>query len=204
MAKRARRGGRRNGRGNGRRPPPPPPSFLSENWRTLAVVAIIVLVVVGAAYAITSRPSDDDGNGDVPPAGNPAPEFSIQSIDGEPINLDQFRGRVVVLDLMATWCQPCVLQMEELNQLRAAYPESRVVILSIGVDQSEDDQQLRTFRDQNHAQWRFARDTDDVGDKYDAGQIPTMAIVDQEGNLAWRHVGVATYPDLQTQVEKLL
>lgn len=204
MAKRARRRNGRAGKGSGRRaPPPPPPGFLSENWRALAIVLVIVLVVVGASYAVTHR-GPDDGNGNNPPVANPAPDFSIQSIDGEVINLDMFRGRVVVLDLMATWCQPCVLQMEELNQLQAAYPESRVVILSIGVDTSETDQQLRTFKDQNHAVWRFASDSDDVGTKYDASQIPTLAIIDKEGNLAWRHVGVTTFPDLQTQVEKLL
>lgn len=204
MAKRSRRRSGRNGKDSGRRPPPPPPSFLSENWRALAIALVVVLIVIVAAYTIMYRAPDDNGNGNKPPTANPAPDFSIQSIDGEVINLDMFRGRIVVLDLMATWCQPCEIEMDELNQLRAAYPESRVVILSIGVDTTETAQKLREFRDRHAANWRFATDTDDVGGKYDSSQIPTMAIVDKEGNLAFRHVGVTTFPDLQTQIEKLL
>nr|NIP34537.1 redoxin domain-containing protein [Thermoplasmata archaeon]NIS19580.1 redoxin domain-containing protein [Thermoplasmata archaeon]NIT76735.1 redoxin domain-containing protein [Thermoplasmata archaeon]NIU48693.1 redoxin domain-containing protein [Thermoplasmata archaeon]NIV78351.1 redoxin domain-containing protein [Thermoplasmata archaeon] len=168
MAKRARQKGKRNGR---RRAAPPPPTFLEQNWRMIAIVFVVFLIVAVSAYAITTspEPDEDDGNGDNnPPPREPASNFQLTTIDGEPIALDQFRGKVVVLDLMATWCGPCKTQMEHLNLLRAEYPESQVVILSIGVDTSESDQQLREFKEQNFANWRFARDTDGVGQEYDA------------------------------------
>ena len=94
--------------------------------------------------------------------------------------------------------------MEHLNQIRASYPESRVVILSIGVDTKETDAQLRQFKEQHYANWRFAGDTDDVGTKYDASSIPTLAIIDQHGNLDYRHSGVVTADDLRAKIDPLL
>ncbi len=205
MAKRARKKGSSNGR---RRAAHPPPSLLEQNWRTIAIVLVVFLIVAVSAYAITTSPDPDgdDGNGDnnPPPVREPAPGFNVITIDGETIALDQFRGKVVVLDLMATWCGPCKTQMQYLNQLRAEYPESQVVILSIGVDTDETDQQLREFRDENYANWRFARDIDDVGGKYDASNIPTMVIVDKTGKIASRDVGVTPFEDLKDIIEPLL
>ena len=211
MAKRARKKGRSDGR---RRAPPPPPRLLGPEWRTLAIAIVVFLIVAISAFAVLTGSFDDDdnggGNGDNGTNGGngsgteAAPNFVVSTIDGEPVALDQFRGKVVVLDLMATWCTPCSRQMDDLNLIQAEYPRSKVVILSIGVDASETDQQLRDFRDQHYADWRFARDTDDVGTKYDAQSIPTLAIIDKRGNLEWTHSGATTFEDLKARIDPLL
>jgi peroxiredoxin len=188
-----------------RRAPPPPPSVLGPNWRTLAIAIVVFLVIAISVYAYTTMDKDEgNGNGDNPPDLERAPEFQVTTVDGEPIALDMFAGKVVVLDLMATWCNPCAIQMDELNDLRARYPERQVVILSIGVDTQESDQQLRDFRDDHYADWRFARDTDSIGDNYDAQSIPKLAIIDQEGWLVWQHSGVTSYDDLVEKIDPLL
>ena len=172
----------------------------------MAIVIVVFMVVVVSAYAVNTVSPDDgtNGNGNGPPTVEKAPVFDLTTIDGEAIALNQFRGQVVVLDLMATWCGPCVTQMEYLNQVRAAYTESEVVLLSIGVDTKETGQQLRTFRDENHANWRFARDTDGVGQKYGATNIPTLVIVDKDGMMVWKDAGVTSFEDLQKRIDPLL
>lgn len=188
-----------------RRPPPPPPSFLEENWRTLAIVVVVLVVLAASAYVISLSPdADDNGNENEPVPVDKAPLFTVTTIDGEVISLSQFRGKVVVLDLMATWCGPCATQMTELNRLHAAYSTSEVVILSIGVDTKETDQQLQTFKDQHYANWRFAGDSDGVGTKYDAQSIPTLAIIDKDGGLRWHHAGVTSFEDLKKRIDPLL
>ncbi len=200
MSKRSRN--KKNGSGRRRRSSrAPPPSFWAANQRTVIGVAFIVVIMIAVAYVVANQ------NGDDPPeTGNkePAPDFSISSIDGEPVELEAYRGRVVVLDLFATWCGPCRTQMGELNQLRAYYAGSEVVILSVDVDPKETTQQIRDFRNEFNADWTFSSDTDGLGKKYDASSIPTMVVIDQDGNMVFRHAGVTTFSELQTIIEPLL
>jgi peroxiredoxin len=179
----------------------PPPSFWAANQRTIIGVVFIIALMLAVAYVVTNQSVDD-----VPETGNkdPAPDFSISSIDGAPVELDAYRGKVVVLDLFATWCGPCRTQMGELNKLRAYYPKSEVVILSVDVDPKETTQQIRDFRDEYNADWTFSTDTDGLGQKYDASSIPTMAVIDQDGNMVFRHAGVTTLSQLQEIIDPLV
>jgi thiol-disulfide isomerase/thioredoxin len=206
MGKRDRRKRRKAGRVAERSSPPPPQSDLfSENWRAITAIAIVLILAVVAIWAVTQA---DWGDGGEPNGNGPdkevAPAFALQDIDGELFSLDVFKGRVVILDLFATWCGPCRLQMEELNRLRAHYPDGVVVILSVDVDPGETSQMIRDFRDEYSATWKFARDTDDLSTKYDASSIPTMVIIDRDGYIAWRHQGVTSFEDLQQLIEPLL
>ena len=164
-------------------------------------MAFIIVIMIAVAYVVANQSGDD-----TPETGNkePAPDFSISSIDGAPVRLDAYRGRVVVLDLFATWCGPCRTQMGELNQLRAYYARSEVEILSVDVDPKETNQQIRNFRDEFNADWTFSSDTDDLSQKYDASSIPTMVVIDQDGNMVFRHAGVTTFSELQDIIDPLL
>lgn len=207
MAKRARQ--KRGDSSRSTVPPPAPHNPVSENWRTVVVVLVAVVLLAGLAYAVTHRDDDEpngngNGNGDVLPNLGPADEFHLISIDGEPVDLGILRGRIVVLDLFAIWCPPCQDQMEELQKLHAHYPETEVVIVSIDVEDSETPEDIRAFKDQYQAAWRFCADTDDVGIKYEADQIPTMAIIDRQGNLRWLHQGVTSSDNLIKMIDPLL
>ncbi len=200
MSKRSRK--KKNGSGRRRRSSrAPPPSFWAANQRTVIGVAFIIVIMIAVAYVVANQSGDDP-----PDTGNeePAPNFSIMSIDGAPVDLEAYRGRVVVLDLFATWCGPCRTQMGELNQLRAHYGRSEVEILSVDVDPKETDQQIRDFRDEFNADWTFSSDTDGLSQKYDASSIPTMVVIDQDGNMVFRNAGVTTFSELQAIIEPLL
>jgi thiol-disulfide isomerase/thioredoxin len=178
----------------------------------LVVIAVIVLVLGGALYLyISSQGSDgddtsdengDDGQG---PGEQTDPLYiSLENIDGGSMRMVDLNGRVIVLDLMATWCGPCKVQMEELRQLRDAVSPVQVEIVSVGVDLSESAALLRSFKAEEEAQWPFLMSNQDFNDAFPARSIPTLYILDRSGGVAKTHVGVTDSEVLRTEVTFLL
>ena len=156
-----------------------------------AVLIFLVLLLIGLAATACSP---------VAGAARPeAPQFSLTSLEGARFNLSDFRGSVVVLDLMATWCPVCKDEMQELAQLRQARPE--VVIITISVDPTDDEAKLRAFQEQYTADWLFARDTDRVWEKYREYYLPTIVVIDPQGYISFKKADRVPAADLMAEVE---
>ena len=80
---------------------------------------------------------------DVLRRGDPIPDFTLQSLDGEPVKLSSLRGKIVVLNFWATWCLPCRREMPLLDTIQDEYQERGVTI--IGVNLSEPAELVRPF-----------------------------------------------------------
>lgn len=157
------------------------------------LVALSLLIVVAGSWYLL-MPS---GGGE---------DFSLVDIDGKPFRLSDFRGRVVLLDFMATWCGPCRASMSDLRELRRDFGEE-LVMISISVDPTSDTvEQLKAWRDYFEADWIHARDTVDppLSQKYKVGSIPTLIIIDKRGNVGFRHVGMTSAATLKNEVSELL
>jgi thiol-disulfide isomerase/thioredoxin len=200
----AKRRSARDNRRNGRRGSPPPRSGGSGLGMVMFVLAAVAIVAL-TAYVLYATSGGGDG-GNPPPVGDdsPAPQFALTDIDGNPVSTQSLRGKVVVLDLFATWCGPCKSQMAELRDVRSHYSSTDVVILSIDVDPSETTAQVREFKSDYGATWAFARDTNSVGTKYGADAIPTLAIIDRDGNLTYRNQGLEDAGSLIARIDPLL
>lgn len=149
--------------------------------RRCTALLLVSLLSSGCLAALTGERNDD------------APPFSLIDIDGRPLNLTDYRGQVLILDLMATWCGPCRAEMTHLATINETYGGRNVSILSVGIDGGESDRQLEVFRGAYGGTWRFARDTDGVSEKYRLGIIPKMIIIDPEGRIRFTNAG-ETYP----------
>jgi thiol-disulfide isomerase/thioredoxin len=131
-------------------------------------------------------------------------DFTVTTIDGDILTLSELRGKPVVLDLMATWCMPCRQQMPELNRTYNDYSD-RVTFISIDMDWSETDQQLREFRDEFGAEWAFAIDmTGSVYGAFFPTGYPTVVLIDEDGRVVKRHTGAMGEGVLRTELDGLL
>ena len=198
---------------------------------TLFFILIVIIIGILIGYSFYNNYSNEDGSNDNtntglidenPPGGsqenedgstddppdnppeNPAPDFTITDLDGNKVTLSTFRGKVVVLDLMATWCPPCKEEMKHLNEIHDKYDSARVVIMSIGIDTSESEKQLSDFKNEFGGDWIFAMDTNNIGDKYTVSNIPTMVIVDKDGQISLRDEGVIKSDKLSEEIDKVL
>lgn len=150
------------------------------------IIALLAIVAILTAGCLAPRT-------------RPAPDFIVTDFEGNVHNLTTMRGSVAIIDLMATWCVPCIAQMEHLNDIRSAYPEDRVQILSIDTDQGESMAQLQDWMTRNHARWPYAIDNDGVSQKLGLRILPKIVIIDPAGTIVFEAQG-EVYPAAMARV----
>jgi thiol-disulfide isomerase/thioredoxin len=138
------------------------------------------------------------------PMGTLAPDFSLIDLEGTPVQLSDFRGRLVVIDFMATWCSACRAAMPQYGAIWEQYANT-LVVMSIDVDPFETEETLRSFANEfPYATWIWARDTANLGQTYHITAIPSTVIIDQEGYIRFTHIGVIDAATLSHEIEQLL
>lgn len=117
-----------------------------------------------------------------------APDFSVRSMDGKPIKLSDFRGKVVFLNFWATWCPPCRAEMPSMETLHQRYKNQAFQILAVSVQ--EEPSVVKTFLSQNSFTFTIALDSKgEASQLYGIRGIPATFIIDQKGTLQGALVG---------------
>jgi len=123
----------------------------------------------------------------VAPSG-PAPKFQLDSIAGKVVNLEQFKGQVVMINFWASWCGPCRTEMPILEKLHAKYKPMGFTMVGINV---EPDPKLAVdWLKSTPVSFPILLDTkSEVSKLYQVAGMPSTVIVDRKGNLRWLHRG---------------
>jgi peroxiredoxin len=119
--------------------------------------------------------------------GKMAPDFKLKEIrTGKDISLNDYRGKIVILDFWASWCLPSKESLPELAQLDSQNPSLKV--LAITVDNKK--KHATNFLDNNDLKLTILHDKNHtVAGAYEIPAIPTAIIVDQEGFIRHLHIG---------------
>lgn len=167
--------------------------WFKENY--IPLIAIVVIVIL--AYILINPLVANL-------VGEKAPDFTVTGTEGEKISLSQNNGKVIVLDLMSTTCPACISEMKNLKEIFARYSHDKVIIASISVDRSDSNSDLREFKSQYGDNWTFARDTDDVANKYKVKYTPTTVIIDKDGIIRYYGTGELSVQKLVEEIDKLI
>lgn len=134
-----------------------------------------------------------------------AQDFQLKDIDGNTFSLSDFKGKVVVLEFFASKCGPCKPQLMELREIRSAYPEDQVKIISVSFDPRADtDEVLRDLAKNVSVTWIMARDTIGIADVYGADMAPTTYLIDRAGNIRYVSPGLTKSDRLMPKIDELV
>jgi thiol-disulfide isomerase/thioredoxin len=133
------------------------------------------------------------------------PDFSAPLLGGGKTSLADYRGKVVFLNLWATWCGPCRSEMPSMEKLYQRYKDQGLEILAVNL--REDDESIRTFMRQNGLSFPVVLDkSGDIGSLYGVMAIPTSYVLDRQGRVILRLVGSINWdrPEIYRAFEILL
>ena len=143
-----------------------------------------------AALAIVACASDDARSARPPEIGNPAPEYRAISLAGDSVSLATSRGRVVLLNVWATWCHPCRDEIPVLQALHERNANRGLELIGVSVDARGEEDTIREFADDFKMTYPIWLDPDErVQATFLSIGVPVTFLIDREGVLRWRHVG---------------
>jgi thiol-disulfide isomerase/thioredoxin len=130
----------------------------------------------------------------VPSDAKPAPELSFLDREGNAVSLEDFRGKVVILNLWATWCAPCRKEMPGLDRLQAALGKDGLLVLPLSLDRGEVDQIEAFYDEVGLTTLEIYRDPKAAaGRALGAYGLPTTLVLDREGREVGRLLGPAEW-----------
>jgi len=168
---------------------------LSLGLMILALVALVPRVLSRLFSQATNRP---------------APSFSIVALDGTVVDSSDLKGRVTVLAFWATWCQPCINELPELQKVRAAYESNpKVVFWAINTGRGGDTvEKAASFMKARRLDLPCAFDSRGAANQLGVDSLPELILLDSAGRVRMIHGGydlsehLAT--NLSSKIESLL
>lgn len=151
------------------------------NWKIFSI--FILLLGVGWIWLSKAPPGSMTG-GDIsaPRQGFKAPDFTLQTLDGQTITLSSLRGKSVLINLWASWCPPCKSEMPDFERVYNDYKNQGLVILAVNATNQDTLSNANEFVRQNQLTFPILLDSDGkVSQIYQLRSLPTSFFVDKNG-----------------------
>ncbi len=117
-----------------------------------------------------------------------APDFTLQTLDGQEFTLSKLKGKVILLDFWATWCAPCRESIPHLIQLYKTYQKDGLEVIGMNVDRGDMDI-VRHFVKSMDIPYPIVITPDHVERNYGVTGLPTTILIDKEGRIREKIAG---------------
>jgi peroxiredoxin len=149
-------------------------------WFRSALLAILVIAI---GYTIYNSIFEESGT--YIKKGDKAPNFVLTDLNGNRVELEDYRGKGVFLNFWGTWCKPCEREMPYMQRQYETYKEQGVEILAVNV--SETNVSVKNFADRYRLTFPIPMDKQrEVTKAYGIGPIPTTILIDKNGKVVGR------------------
>ena len=165
--------------------------LLNRSALSAILFAVAALLALPAGSAVTNMST--------------APDFTLHTLTGPNLRLQEQRGKVVLINFWATWCGPCQQEMPKLNQLYEKYRAAGFVLLGVNVD--EDVKHANEVASRLGLKFPVLLDSEkSVSNLYQVSTMPSTVIVDRDGKVRYVHRGYLSgvEADYEKQIRELL
>jgi thiol-disulfide isomerase/thioredoxin len=150
------------------------------------------IAVDKAGTSLKLTPTEDPNADDLVPLaiGQPAPVWRAEDFDGKPVNLADFKGRFVFVDIWATWCGPCVAEMPNIQKASETFKDQPIDFISISIDAAKSSA-VQFIKDKKYTYrqlWTTGAWESDICKQYQVTGIPSTFLIDPEGKLIVKEI----------------
>lgn len=167
---------------------------MSKKWLGIALMIVLIGLAAFNLYEDRKKVTDigetgiavsNDKNGI--PVGEKAPDFQVETMDGEKVKLSDYRGKKVFLNFWATWCPPCKAEMP---YMQSFYEEKQENVEVLAVNLEESASKAKDFADQYGLTFPVLLDhSGAVAEVYDIYTIPTTYVLNEDGTVHQKIIG---------------
>lgn len=175
---------------------------MNSSIRKFLIPAVVVVLLGGLLSALLT-PQAPANTSTAAIAGKPAPQFTLATLDGKKVSLEQFKGQPVVLNFFASWCVPCKEEAPMISQAAKEYGN----VVFLGVAYNDKIENTRVFRDTYNLSFPIAIDDDsDAGRssvKYALFGVPETFYIDKNGVVQHHDPGPIKRSDLEAGLKTI-
>jgi thiol-disulfide isomerase/thioredoxin len=175
-------------------------------------IVVGVVLVVSVAFMISSGARRSRSgliaanlpklSGDV--KGKIAPEWELNTLDGKPVKLSDYRGKAVLLNFWATWCGPCKIEMPWFVELQKEYGPQGLVIVGIAMEDTKNEG-IAAFAKEMGVNYTILRGKEAVGEAYGGVEgLPTTFFIGRDGKLVDQSTGLVSRAEIVDHIKEAL
>jgi cytochrome c biogenesis protein CcmG/thiol:disulfide interchange protein DsbE len=175
------------------------------------LIAMLVLAMLGALVPLLlnvakpERTAVSQGADLAALTAKPAPPFTLETVDGRTVSLSDYKGQVVLVNIWATWCPPCVRETPRLIRVYEEFKGQGFVILGVNTTYQDKREAVASFVRDQKITYPVPLDLDGaVGTVYGGRLMPTSYLIDRDGKIVITKVGEVDEAQLREQVAALL
>ncbi|HVI10819.1 MAG TPA: TlpA disulfide reductase family protein [Candidatus Binatia bacterium] len=175
---------------------------MNRNPLALVVVALVIALGLYVGYHHARRTASS-GTPRLA-ASAPAPDFSLESLDGKTMRLSDLRGKAVLLNFWATWCSPCKIEMPWFVDLQKEYGAQGLQIVGVAMDDASKEDIAKFAKDMG-VNYPILIGKEAVGDEY--GGVPALPetfFIGRDGKLVDRIIGLRGKAEIEDSIKKAL
>ena len=133
-----------------------------------------------------------------------APDFALKDSTGQTVRLSDYKGKVVLLNFWATWCGPCKIEIPWFMEFEQKYKDRGFAVLGVAMD-DEGWEIVKPYVERLKVNYRVMVATEEVDNAYGGVEsLPTSYVIDRDGNVVSRHVGLVSRSIYEQEIEDLL